>query len=401
MTTRPMLNGMILGAGLMYLLDPDRGRRRRSLIRDRFGHGVRDLGDGLDTSMRDLKHRSYGVLAETRSKFRSGSADDHIIEARVRSRLGRIVSHPGSIHVRSEQGTVTLDGPVLATELDGLLSTVRSVPGVRNVDNRLEVHRSASDVPGLQGSGNRPAELPDVMQENWAPATRLLVSAAGAIITLYGLRQRGVFGTASTLLGAGMVTRALTNMETARLLGTNGSRRVIDIHKSINLNAPIETVFEFWSHFENFPRFMDHLTEVRRIDDRHSHWIAQGPAGMSFAWDAEVTQWVPNELIAWKSVEGSPIGNAGVVRFLPNEKGGTRVDIRMTYNPPAGAIGHALASFFGTDPKHAMDDDLVRLKSLIEEGKTSAHGRDIRREEVGTASAAPDSAPLSNPPRRF
>jgi uncharacterized membrane protein len=97
---------------------------------------------------------------------------------------------------------------------------------------------------------------------------------------------------------------------------------------------------------------------------------------------------VPNEVIAWKSVEGSPIGNAGIIRFQRNEKGGTRVDVRMTYNPPAGAIGHAVASFFGADPKHAMDDDLVRLKSLLEDGKTSAHGREIERDELVSETTA-------------
>jgi uncharacterized membrane protein len=70
-----------------------------------------------------------------------------------------------------------------------------------------------------------------------------------------------------------------------------------------------------------------------------------------------------------------------VVRFQPNEQGGTRVEVRMTYNPPAGALGHAVASLLGADPKHAMDEDLVRFKSLIEEGKTSANGQDVRRSE--------------------
>jgi hypothetical protein len=192
MTNKPTLNGILLGAGLMYLLDPDKGRRRRSVLRDRFSHSLRELGGGLDTSVRDLRHRGYGVLAETRSRFRSAKADDTVIEARVRSRIGRIVSHPGSIRVLCEDGIVTLGGPILADEVDTLHSTVRSVPGVRGVVDQLEVHRSSTDVPGLQGLGHRPGELPDVLQQNWAPATRLLMTVTGGILTMYGLRQRGV-----------------------------------------------------------------------------------------------------------------------------------------------------------------------------------------------------------------
>jgi len=137
---------------------------------------------------------------------------------------------------------------------------------------------------------------------------------------------------------------------------------------------------------------MAHLREVRRIGEGLSHWVAEGPAGTTFEWDAITTEEIPGQLIAWKSVEGATVGNAGVVKFLPNEQGGTRIDVRMTYAPPAGALGHVVASLLGVDPKHAMDEDLVRFKSLIEDGRTSAHGRVVRREEL-EASAGPAAPP--------
>jgi uncharacterized membrane protein len=376
------LGGILIGAGLMYLLDPDKGRRRRAVLRDQLSSLMRDLNTGLDTSVRDLRHRSYGVVAETRARFTAHDAADPVVKARVRSKLGRVVSHPSSIHVVSQDGNVRLSGPVLAHEVEALLAAVRAVPGVRSVDNQLQVHEDGGSVPGLQGEGNRPGERLDVLQENWAPATRLLASLAGGLLTAYGMKSRGVTGALLSTLGLGLVTRGVTNLETRRLVGADAGRRVIDIQKSVNVEAPLEEVFEFWSHFENFPRFMGHLREVRRLDEERSHWVAEGPVGVSVEWDAEITRWEPNELIAWRSVEGSAVANAGMVRFQPNEHGGTRVDIRMTYNPPAGVLGHAVATFFGADPKHAMDEDLVRFKSLIEHGKTSAHGHDVRREEV-------------------
>jgi uncharacterized membrane protein len=99
-------------------------------------------------------------------------------------------------------------------------------------------------------------------------------------------------------------------------------------------------------------------------------------------WDAEITERVPDEVLAWRSVPGAVIANAGIVRFERCPDGSTRLDLRMSYNPPAGAVGHAVASIFGADPKHALDDDMVRFQSLLERGKTTAHGAPVRIEEI-------------------
>jgi uncharacterized membrane protein len=103
-----------------------------------------------------------------------------------------------------------------------------------------------------------------------------------------------------------------------------------------------------------------------------------------------VTKRVPARLLAWKSVESEPVQSAGIVRFDPNNQGGTRVTVRLAYNPPAGSIGHAVASLLGADPKQAMDEDLVRLKSLLETGKTTTEGQSVLyeakpREQTGQA----------------
>jgi uncharacterized membrane protein len=79
------------------------------------------------------------------------------------------------------------------------------------------------------------------------------------------------------------------------------------------------------------------------------------------------------------------VENSGRVRLRPDERGGTLIEIRMSYNPPAGAIGHSVASLFGVDPRTAMDEDMVRLKSLLEEGKASAGEGQVRLEELPSA----------------
>ena len=125
---------------------------------------------------------------------------------------------------------------------------------------------------------------------------------------------------------------------------------------------------------------------MRDLGNGRLHWAAQGPGGISVSWDAEVTEAIPNKLLAWRSLPGSMIKTEGVARFEQNPtRCCTRVAIRMLYKPPAGMIGHYVAALFGADPKSEMDDDLIRLKSLLERGKTRAHGVDVRKETLPTA----------------
>jgi uncharacterized membrane protein len=377
-----LITGVVVGASAMYLLDPDRGARRRSLLRDRGVHAGHKLGDGIAATARDAKNRSIGAAAELRSRFRQDQADDDVLHERVRSAIGRVVSHPSAIDVVVSQGRVTLTGHVLADEMETLVQRVGRVRGVDEVRNELEIHRSSNSVPALQGSGRAREERAELFQENWAPAIRLLVGTAGAVLALSGFRTRGGAGRALGMVGVGLLTRAVSNVPSRRLVGLGGARRAIEVEKTIAVRAPVEQVWELWSNFDNFPRFMAHVREVQKLDERRSHWVAEGPAGISIEWDAVVTDWVPNQFIGWTSVEGSPVETSGQVRFRPTAAGETEIDVRMAYNPPAGAAGHAIATLVGSDPKRAMDDDLVRLKSLIEDGKTRANGESVHLEEV-------------------
>jgi uncharacterized membrane protein len=364
-----LLAGLGFGVGLMSLLDPISGGRRRALVRDKVSRTVNKTGDALGATARDVRHRTRGLLAETRARFGPGAADDQVLAERVRSAMGRVVSHPRSIEVTAQDGRVTLSGPILADEVDRLLSTVSSVRGVQGVDNRLEVHQEPGDVPGLQGGVRRPGARPDILQENWSPTTRLLVGAAGGALALWGLGRRDAVGTLAGLAGLGMVVRGLTDIETSRLLGVGAGRRAIDVQKDINILAPVDKVFEFWSAWENFPRFMRNVREVRDLGGDRTRWVVAGPAGVPVEWDAEVTRFEPNEVIAWKTIPGSTVDNAGIVQFRGNPDGTTTVDVRLSYNPPAGAVGHAVATVFLSDPKTEMDEDLNIMKQLIEQGE--------------------------------
>jgi uncharacterized membrane protein len=233
----------------------------------------------------------------------------------------------------------------------------------------------------LQGGAGRWEPEFELLQENWAPSIRLLAVLGGGTLAVASLMRGGLIGLMGSLLGLGLAARGIVNAPFRRLVGLTGGRRTVDLHKTINVNAPVEEVFRFWENYENFPRFMPHVREVKDRGHGQSHWVVEGPAGIPIEWDATLVKVVPNQLLAWKSLPGSAVGHAGVVHFMPRD-GGTQVDIQMVYHPPAGVMGHAAASLLGSNPKQAMDQDLVRFKSLLEQGKTTAEGEMVTRERL-------------------
>lgn len=146
-----LLAGAALGAGLMYVLDPAAGRRRRALMRDKAVHAGHVTRDAMRGTVITTRNRARGVIASTRAAFCKDTCTDEQLEARVRSALGRACSHPGSIAVSCRGGNLVLSGQVLASELDGLLRGMRAVRGVITIENHLQAHDNPGRVPGLQG----------------------------------------------------------------------------------------------------------------------------------------------------------------------------------------------------------------------------------------------------------
>ncbi|MGK3963830.1 SRPBCC family protein [Sorangium sp. So ce118] len=365
------------GAGLMYTLDPDRGSRRRSIARDKAVSFAHRTGALVDKSARDLRNRTQGVVAETGAIFREGTAPDAVLSDRVRAKLGRVVSHPGAIDVEVLDGCVTLRGPVLAQEVDGLLAAVSGVDGVTRVGNELEVHASAEGVPSLQGSSARAGERFDLTKASWSPAARTLMGALGAGLVGYAMRRRGPLGILLGVAGAAVLLRELGDRPIiSRLDGVDAGRLTVDFRKTITVRAPIREVFLAFIQFESFPGFMSHLRQVETLGDGRMRWTAVGSAAIAVSWDVELTQLVPNEVVAWRSLPGQAIESEGLVR-LEECPEGTRLDVRMSYSSPAGALGDAVAALFGADPKHAMDEDLESFRALIEQGKTAAQGDEV------------------------
>jgi uncharacterized membrane protein len=369
-----------LGAAVMYFLDPDRGARRRAIVRDKVARAIHEAGDAAGTASRDLVNRTRGLAAGAYGFVDGDEADDDVIEARVRSEIGRVVSHPGAIQVRSGEGRVTLSGDVLLNELDDLIACVGRVRGVTGVSDQLHVHETPDHVASLQGNIER-GYGPDFIDDQWTPASRLLTTIVGGALAFYGVRRRDSFGAAIGLTGLGLLTRGTTNQPLRRVVGAGGGRRGIEVEKTLNIHAPVGEVFSFLTAWESFPHWMTHVREVRASGPRgeageRTHWVVDGPLGAPVAWDAITTRFLPNELVAWKSEKGAAVRQAGRIRFDDMGGGVTRVQVQLRYLPPAGMVGHALASLFGRDPKRQMNDDLARIRTAIEAARAP---RDVER----------------------
>jgi len=142
------------------------------------------------------------------------------------------------------------------------------------------------------------------------------------------------------------------------------------VRKAITISRKPEELYRFWRNFEKLPAFMNHLKAVRDLGNNRSHWVAKGPAGLDVEWDAEVIEDKPNELLAWRSLSGADVDNAGEVRFEPAPGGrGTVLRVVLRYNPPAGKVGAAFAKSLGEAPEKQIAVDLLRFKQLIETGE--------------------------------
>jgi uncharacterized membrane protein len=229
--------------------------------------------------------------------------------------------------------------------------------------------------------------------ERWGSAI------GGGALAVYGLTRllsgSALGGAVLALVGGALVYRGTTGhcnmyealgINTARDAGTDNpvvsvsATRGIKVEQSIEINKSPAEVFSFWRRFENLPRFMNHLESVTTTPDGRSHWVARAPAGTTVEWDAEVYNEKENELIAWRSLDGADVDNAGSVRFEPAAGGqGTTVRVTLRYDPPGGALGAAVARLFGENPEQQIEEDLGRFKQVMETGGTTtatATGKD-------------------------
>lgn len=219
------VGGAALGIAAMYMLDPDKGKRRRALVGDKAHALVSDTRQAVGAATRDAAHRIQGLRARARRLLSDTPVPDDLqLIERVRARMGRLVSHPHAIQVGANNGRVTLSGPILAHEVARLLDAIRTVWGVSALDDRLVVHDTAESISSLQGGADPHTAATPPMHDNWTPTTRTAAMLGGAVLCAGGLRDRSLFGLALAGAGIALALRGMTNQPLARLASREHGR---------------------------------------------------------------------------------------------------------------------------------------------------------------------------------
>lgn len=251
------------------------------------------------------------------------------------------------------------------------------------IDEHLTGEESLSQVleAPVRRYGSRKGDIPGLESATLEPETGGGMDRGkallGGALALYGLARRGIVGLAARTLGAGMLWSEVRGQLAPSAPEGRERRRTVDIQKTLFISAPPLEVYDFWSEYDNFPRFMSDVREVRDLGGGRSHWVVRGPGGVPIEWDAVITEQVPGEVLAWRSRPGSMLENAGAVRFS-REGQGTRLDLRLCYSPPAGGAGRAVVELLGADPRTKLNQDLGRLKSLLESAdRSETRGREL------------------------
>jgi uncharacterized membrane protein len=234
------------------------------------------------------------------------------------------------------------------------------------------------------------------MRRNVSKTEQLGSVLAGAALGYLAMRQSKSRSVAKAL-AAGLLARGASGYcPVNAAIGRNsrvgdtkrdlGGRKGIHVRERLTVDRPVGEVYPFWRRLRDLPRFMRHLERVDVVDDKRSHWVARGPLG-SVEWDAEIINEIPNQLIAWRSLENADVTSAGSVNFHPMPNGGTQIVVDLQYAPPAGKVGALIASLLGENPSRQIAEDLQRAKHFMETGtvtplETSAHVPHGRPERV-------------------
>ncbi len=406
-----LLGGVAIGALAMYIADPSQGRRRRALLQDKVSSASHQTSTLVNRTMRDARHRLAGLQAEAMRAIAPREVkplDNHVLEARVRSRLGRAMPGLQGIAIAADDGVVTLSGSIDDEAAQVLIDAVAAIPGVESVSDALlrEEEGSSASTPAMADARHLTmrgtlwtAAALGAGALAWYTLSRRQPLGLVAAATGLGLMARGRGGLRGGLREAlqGTVAEAWMHrfdaLRSGRFAGIRAASGIrsggdasvdasgdvgefgegIDAQRSIAIAAAPETVFDVWSHYENFPHFMSHVIEVRDLGDGRSHWVVQGPAGSEVEFVSALTAVERPSRLAWHSEPGSDIDTEGLVVLEP-AAGGTRATVRMRWYAPAGGSGKALAMLTGVDPDQALEDDLRRMKQFIERGLPTGEG---------------------------
>jgi uncharacterized membrane protein len=422
------IGAAVAGALLMYAFDPDRGPKRRARAKgalrdarhrgaDKLDHAMHTAGERFDSAR--SRAESVYVRASERLAGAAHAAGDRLAEASHQTRDRLEYARDRASHAADYARDRVSHAADTTRE-----RAARAADDARDYadDVRSRAHKVANEARDRAGyaadkarvsaddAADRARERADQAREELAQAAHSAGTGARARAHAVSNQVREwtdhltqAFGTRSpTLTNSALLgTSALSIVGLARrspavallglgalavLLRSDRGRNLVDslrhrgeasrveVENSVYIDASPREVFDAWSDVENFPRFMSHVTEVRDLGNRRSHWVVRGPAGMQYAWNAVMTEQSRPDRLSWRSEPGSEIEQDGSVTF-ESVNGGTRATVRISYAPPAGVLGHGVARMLGVDPQRQMDDDLAQMKAFIERGNAQYAGR--------------------------
>ncbi len=199
-------------------------------------------------------------------------------------------------------------------------------------------------------------------------AQRWLAIVSGGLLAAYGIKQKSFAGAALAAAGAYLVYSGATAERTFSD-GVDAVTGPLEVKRTVHINRPAAELYAFWRNPENFPKFMLNIESVTWIGETRTHWVTKPVMGIQYEWDGEVTQNVENERIAWRSVSDSHFENSGSVSFAPATDGrGAEVTLELSYKPPMGRLGVAVATFIGQDQERQIRETLQHFKQLMEAG---------------------------------
>jgi uncharacterized membrane protein len=219
-----------------------------------------------------------------------------------------------------------------------------------------------------------PESLTSPVNVSWPE--RVASASVGTFLLMNGLSHligpKPVSNLFKTIIGGFLLYRGASgNCPLYTNLGKNSiadaqQTEAIEITTSVTVSKPKSEVYNFWRKLENLPRFMTHLKEVIELDNKRSHWEAKVPGKIATVkWNAEITNEEQDRMIAWRSIPGSMVDNAGRVEFS-DAGNDTVLNVTMSYRPPAGQIGAGIAKMINPALERIVRNDIMNFKQYIE-----------------------------------
>lgn len=257
---------------------------------------------------------------------------------------------------------------------------------------KVSVRRAASRTR-KRGTGDTQAPVSSAGSAGVGQVERMASAVLGGTLLTLGLGRRTLGGTAIALASGELLYRGIRGRRhvlRALGLGSTGAREQHEpeaqaeppeVRRTLTIGKSAEELSRFWREPENLSRIMGHFAEVTALGPDRMHWRVHGPWGKSLAWDTQIVEEHPGELLRWESLEGAELPNQGTLHFRPAPGNwGTEVTLHIRFEPPGGALGEAVMKRLSIVPSLLALRALRRFKSLVETGEipTTAHNPSAR-----------------------